>query len=273
MEHSKGWATRCMHEAQMNRAAGNCFLTLTYNGENLPKDGSLQVSHMQAFMKRLREKIHPHTVRFFGCGEYGAGKRRPHYHLLLFGYRFPDAYASRQRGKIKDFRSPTLERIWKRGFSTIGECNWQSAAYVARYIQKKHKGPDSWKHYRNVDTSTGEIYSDLTPEFIRMSLKPGIGLSWIETYWRDVYPHDFVVVEGKKFKPPRYYDKWLAENKPGIWESVYNARVAKALDPKNQANNHSKRLKAREEFANAKYSKLIRPIEEKNDESWNIHSI
>lgn len=275
MENSKGWATRCMHEAQENRANGNSFLTLTYSPENVPQDGSLQPDHLQSFMKRIREKLAPKTVRFFACGEYGEAKKRPHYHVLLFGHSWPDAYVSRQRGPIKDYRSPTLEKVWKRGFSTIGELNWNSAAYVARYIQKKHKGKDAWKHYTQVDTGTGEILQDLHPEFIRFSLKPGIGNSWIEKYWEDVYPHDHVIVNGKKFKPPRYYDKWLAANVPDLWDQVYESRKMRAQDPQVQANAEPKRLRAREEFAKRKFEKLIRPIEAINDENhsddWDLH--
>ena len=34
LERSKMWAVRCMHESQLHDK--NCFLTLTYNDENLP---------------------------------------------------------------------------------------------------------------------------------------------------------------------------------------------------------------------------------------------
>lgn len=40
-----------------------------------------------------------------------------------------------------------------------------------------------------------------------MSRRPGIGLTWFEKYKSDVYPHDYVVVNGSKVRPPRYYDK------------------------------------------------------------------
>jgi hypothetical protein len=56
----------------------------------LPADGSLDVSHFQKFMKRLRDRIKPLKIRFFHCGEYGDLTRRPHYHALIFGYDFPD---------------------------------------------------------------------------------------------------------------------------------------------------------------------------------------
>jgi hypothetical protein len=40
------------------------FITLTYDPDHLPSDGSLDVSHFQKFMKRLRKKISPLKIRF-----------------------------------------------------------------------------------------------------------------------------------------------------------------------------------------------------------------
>ncbi len=64
LDKSKEWAIRCVHEAQMHEA--NCFITLTYNAENLPSDGSLVKEHFQKFMKRLR-KTTPQKIRYFHC--------------------------------------------------------------------------------------------------------------------------------------------------------------------------------------------------------------
>lgn len=38
-------------------------------------------------------------------------------------------------------------------------------------------------------------------------MKPGIGYEWFQKYYSDVYPHDYVVFNGRKYRPPRYYDK------------------------------------------------------------------
>ena len=53
-----------------------------------------------------------------------------------------------------------------------------------------------------------------------MSLKPAVARRWIEKFWRDVYPKDFVVVEGREFNPPRYYDRWLEDNHPEVMMHV-----------------------------------------------------
>ncbi len=65
LARSAHWAVRCVHEAQLH--SENCFITLTYAPEFLPKDGSLQVRHFQLFMKRLRKRFGS-GIRFFHCG-------------------------------------------------------------------------------------------------------------------------------------------------------------------------------------------------------------
>lgn len=88
-----------------------------------------------------------------------------------------------------------------------------SASYVAGYVRKKVRAAD----YVRANPITGEL---LEPEFARMSLRPAIGKRWIEKYWQDVYPRDYVVIDGKEAKPPRYYDKWMDANHPEVMEEV-----------------------------------------------------
>lgn len=62
-----------------------------------------------------------------------------------------------------------------------------------------------------------------------MSLRPGIGFSWLQKYASDVYPHDFVVADGSRFTPPKRYDAWVRRN-AGVWfDEVEFERVKKAL--------------------------------------------
>ena len=130
-----------MHEASMHRS--NCFLTLTYKEE--PPGGSLNLYDITTFLKRLRRAIEPNTIRFYQVGEYGTRFGRPHHHVCLFGYDFPDKWLHSKSGDCKLYRSDELERLWPHGFSTIGELNYQTAAYVARYVTKKspETAPDS----------------------------------------------------------------------------------------------------------------------------------
>jgi hypothetical protein len=135
LERSRQWAIRCVHEAYGHE--DNAFITLTYAPEHLPHDVSLNISHFQKFMKRLRKAISPKLVRFFHCGEYGELNQRPHYHACLFGYDFPDKVLYTIRDECRLYRSPMLEKLWPMGFATVGDVTFESAAYVARYITKK----------------------------------------------------------------------------------------------------------------------------------------
>lgn len=180
----------------------NAFVTLTYKQEFFQP--SLDYRDFQLFMKRARKEVGP--LRFYMCGEYGERTFRPHFHALLFGAGFLDRYLWRDSASgFPLYRSPLLEKLWPFGSSEIGDVSFESAAYVARYVMKKVTGPASENHYKRVVPSTGEIV-DVVPEFTRMSLKPGIGRSWIEKFYTDVYPNDSVLVNGMKCKPPRYYD-------------------------------------------------------------------
>lgn len=202
----RAWALRCLHESRMHEASS--FITLTYDDAHVPL--SLDYAHFQKFMRRLRKKLGP--TRFFMCGEYGETTFRPHFHALLFGRSFSD----RQRIGDDLFRSPTLESLWQFGFSSVGDVTYQSAAYVASYALKKLSGDAAGKRYSRVDQCTGEVVY-VEPEFGRMSLKPGIGYSWFEKYYRDVFmARDGVVMNGKVVPAPRYYMDKLEDIDPDM---------------------------------------------------------
>ena len=212
-------------------------MTLTYNNNNLPLDGSVHKTEMQKFMKRLRRKIEPVKVRFFGCGEYGEKLGRPHYHLCLFGYDFPDKqiHYARKRGKRHTdllYVSEMLSEIWKKGFTTIGEVNIQTAGYVARYVTKKITGKKAPKHYQKKN-----------PEFALMSRMPGIGASWLDKYETDVYPKDYHVINGRKVRPPRYYDSLLEKKKPELMKVIKEKRKEKIDVDAARVCDNEKRLK------------------------------
>lgn len=196
LERSRQWAMRCVHEASLYD--DNCFITLTFNDDNLPDDGSLHKEDFQKFMKRLRKLIYPQTVRYFHCGEYGEKFQRPHHHACLFNFDFLDKELYTIRNGIKLFRSSTLETLWPFGFCTVGEVTFESAAYVARYCVKKVTGKKA-----------GEHYGERQPEYTTMSRRPGIGKGFYENFKSDIFPHDYVVVSSGRrnitCRPPRYY--------------------------------------------------------------------
>ena len=84
LDYSRKWAIRCVLEAQMHKE--NCFLTLTYDDEHLPKGEKLEKEEMQKFWKRLR-KATGTKIRYYMAGEYGTEGGRPHYHACVFGWK------------------------------------------------------------------------------------------------------------------------------------------------------------------------------------------
>jgi len=193
MDRAKEWGTRIQHESKLHEASS--FLTLTYNEEHLPATGSLSIREVQLFLKRLRKAIEPTRVRYYLCGEYGPEFARPHYHVILFGYDFPDKTKWRKApsGHML-YRSKTLEAAWPLGHCEIGSVNSTSGAYVARYCLKKITGPPAEDHY-----------SGREPEFALMSTRPGIGCGWFQRFETDAFPSAFVIVNGRKTAVPRYY--------------------------------------------------------------------
>lgn len=247
LEKSRQWAVRCMHEAQMHKE--NSFLTLTYDDKHLPPDGSLRKKDFQDFMKRLRKKFRPRKVRYLHCGEYGENTHRPHYHALLFGLGFPDEEVlSRADGRLLR-SSVILEKLWGQGFCTIGDVTFESAAYVARYALKKVTGPAAKEHYKTLNPETGEI-TEIEPEYITMSRRPGIGAEWYSKFKADVYPEDELVTNGHPQKPPRFYDTLLEKEEPETLEAIKRRRIAEA--DKWSKDQTPERLEVREKVTQAR---------------------
>lgn len=225
LERSRQWSVRIMHESKLYEQSS--FVTLTYSEVNNPV--TLKYRDFQAFMHRLRKRCGP--TRFFMCGEYGDEQRRPHFHAGLFGRGFLEDRKlwRKSAAGFKLYRSATLEALWPLGSVEFGDLTSESAAYMARYTFKKVTGSLADQWYRVVDQDTGEV-TQLVPEFCHMSLKPGIGADWFARYWADVYPHDRVVVKGRKSKPPKYYDTLLKRVGPDLLEDVQQQRILDSVD-------------------------------------------
>lgn len=278
LERSRQWATRCVHEASLYDE--NAFITLTYDPEFLPSDGGLVKHHFTDFMKRLRKHYAPRKIRYYMCGEYGElcrvcsqskdeckrsstdhvftpGLGRPHFHACLFNLDFADKELYTVRDDIRIYTSPVLEKIWGKGFVTIGEVTFESAAYVARYIAKKITGDQADSHYWKMNYETGELY-EVRPEYNNMSLRPGIGADWWREFRTDT-KKDFITVRGAKQRPPKYYDKLMEDYDPQFLELVKEDRKFEAFEQ--FEDNSPARLKVKERIKLKKYSQLPRNLE------------
>lgn len=287
LAQSKEWAIRAVHEASLHHR--NCFITLTWSPDHINTSGTLEKRPFQLFMKKLRKAYTPNRIRFLHCGEYGSVycpdcavpfKRvqrdghhigecpqcqrehvqwlgRPHYHALLFNHQFEDLapYRIGPGGEIL-YTSEKLSELWPFGFSSVGDLTFESAAYVARYSTKKINGDLAQHHYVKVDEHTGEIVSVL-PEYITMSRRPGLAGDWYRQYHSDVHPSDFIIYKGKKYRPPRYYDKLFEEMDPERLEVIKTLRMDNARkDP----DNTPARLEVRERIQQMRANKLKRSL-------------
>lgn len=233
-DQAREWAIRLTHESQLHPES-SWFITLTYNEQHLPGQwpddertrGTLDPDEITLFLKRLRKKSVLRKFSYFLCGEYGGQTDRPHYHFASFGIPFLDR---QQLGTRKDnhvYHSDLLEETWGMGATELTTLTWKSASYVAGYVTAKVvEKADPTNHLR-VDPQTGEIF-EVVPEFQRMSRRPALGRKWLEKHWTDVYPRDFVIMDGSPFKPPRYYDRWMEQHHPEVMEEVRHQRFLDA---------------------------------------------
>jgi len=257
LERSRQWAVRCVHEASLYDA--NSFVTFTYDKIHLPYDGSLNKDHFVLFMKRLRFWLSrsDETVRFYMCGEYGDDFGRPHYHALLFGLDFPDKVLWSEEDGTKLYRSPMCERLWRFGMCIIGEVNFDSAGYVARYCMKKVTGKDSedfyWKYHQGFD-----LMIAVESEYSTMSRRPGLGNEWLDCFSEEVFEPDEVIVNGHPCSPPRYYTDIYSVVDPEGYEVMKEKRKRASWD--SYYDNSPARLVVREKCKEAQVGLLSRSL-------------
>lgn len=235
-----------MHEAKSHLQ--NSFITLTYDGNHLPTDLSLNLSHWQNFAKKLRRECGP--FRFMHCGEYGDENKRPHYHAVIFGMDFREDRKAHHaiRGNIY-YTSEILSACWQKGFVLIGDLTFESAAYVARYTMKKQTGSRAEAHY-----------AGRKPEYMTMSRRPGLGANWIKKWHKDVYPSDEVITRGKRSRPPKFYDNELEKYKPELIKKIKAKRKKKAEKQETTGEQTYWRLETKEKVLKDKIKKKTREI-------------
>ena len=260
---------RMQHEATQHE--DNCFITLTYDQDHLPKDGSLNPDHWRLFMYKLRQearRLYGKKIRFFMCGEYGEQLSRPHYHACLFGFDFPDRELFKP-GKNAIWLSPLLSKKWEHGFHTIQRFTPATAAYVAGYVTKKITGEKAGTHYSTaVDYSTGECLPNLLPEFCRMSRNPGIGKDWYDLYKDEIWDNDSVIYAEHERRPPVYYERLLSKDDPELLQKIKDHRRVRAK--KHKQNLTPERLAVRDKYARKMIAAKKRNYEVTSSETLNL---
>lgn len=262
IQKSREWANRLMLELKYHDSA--YFLTLTYNNDHARPAAdangevcdwlTLRKSDFQLFMKRLRKAVgnEPEKrLRFYACGEYGTETFRPHYHAIVFNLHLDDLqfYKKSELG-FSYYTSEFLNRVWSEkveyyengekkyryepiGYVIVGEVNWETCAYTARYVSKKLTG-DEAKYYDEFG---------LEHPFSLMSRKPGIAAQYFEDHKDEIYQSEFINIStpkgGLKFRPPRYFDKKIMNG------DDFDAKVALENDKehRSQMADHAQKIK------------------------------
>jgi len=258
IRRTRDWVTRLTHEASLHE--DNCYLTLTFSEDGLglrelqrgthPLD--LDIKDWQLFAKRLRKAAGP--FRFFQVGEYGDENYRPHYHAVIFGQGFRNEGEKwvDEKGHPK-WTGRTIEKCWPYGFHEIGEATPETLEYVAKYVQKKLYGKMREEALERTDLQTGE-HVTVRPETASMSrggrTGKGLGHGWWTQYRSDVFPDDFIVMNGKKRPTPRYYAEQLKKEDESAWSKIASQRLENAN--KRQADNTPERRNVREKVTAGK---------------------
>lgn len=204
MAKAREWSLRLEMESQYWNDL--CFVTLTYDDDNLPyhivskelilDDGqgrqdvdddfyfpSLAYDDLTLFIKRVRKCL-DHKIKYYAVGEYGTRRGRPHWHILFFGLPGTDECKR------------LMESKWNKGFVKVKPFFPETCIYVAGYVQKKLYGKDRI------------IYR--LPEVMRCSQH--LGEKWLFDHMSSIDDQHPWIVKGKfKYSIPRQFRKKLVE--------------------------------------------------------------
>ena len=200
ISRTREWTVRLLHESEF--WDDTSFVTLTYDDDHLPSNGSLVPRDLTLFFKKLRKDLGDRKIKYYACGEYGDTYGRPHYHAIIFGLSLKD--------------KKLIEDNWHKGFVKIGCVTYDSCRYVAGYVQKKLYGKAS-KEYED---------KGIVAPFSRMS--KGLGERYVDKYWNKLYDMNTVTVRGVPMGLPRYYKNKLD------YDGFLNYDSSKEVDFRNE---------------------------------------
>lgn len=217
------WTVRLTHERRFWSRFGipTYFVTLTYDPENLPKNG-VSKRDIQLFLKRLRKSynsLEDNKLKYFCVSEYGPTTHRAHYHLILFGFN---------RNLSTTLRY--IANSWNKGFVKVSRVKPARIRYVTKYSTKFFdKLNDS--NSENCDEASSP--SKCTPEFRLIS--KGIGISFVSPQNIDFYRNNpdklFLMLDDVKYSLPRYYrDKIFDKNDLRFKHICFEESMKKHLD-------------------------------------------
>ena len=235
LEKARQWAVRMSLEEQLHDES--IFLTLTYDNKHYPPNGGLVKSDVQNFVRRLKEKVAPKKIKYYFVGEYGDQTNRPHYHAIIYGYE-PAANTIEQisnENGMPLYSSTELTKLWSKrkgtdpiGYAVYGHVNWDTCSYVARYVTKKIN--DSPEANTNVDNEARFKYRGNIQEFALSSRNPAIGKEWLDKYYDETVRDDYIVLNGKKMLPPKYFDDQIRKKDEEVYNKIKKNRKTNLIE-------------------------------------------
>lgn len=250
IKQREDWTTRIELEARDYPKEEVWFITLTYDDDHVPgmivktgeimrkvqytwkpgekRPSSVQIllyEDIQKFLKRLR-KAYRGKLRYFVAGEYGEQTARPHYHMILYGWKPTDLknlYKIHHNGY---YTSEWLTNLWGMGQIQIAQAVPETYRYVAGYVTKK---------MYEINGQKSNAYYELgqTKPFACMSTKPGLGDKYYQEHKAEIWRQGYIqCTNGKQAQIPRYYEKQMeAENPQRLWRIKQN-RQKNAIEQK-----------------------------------------
>lgn len=205
LDKSAEWQTRAFCEEKATKEPV-IFITLTYNDKHLPKDGKCKKEEMQKFIAKFREseRRQGRIIRPMHAGELGPTTNRAHYHAAIFGAKIEDLeyYKTQDNGEIL-YKSKRIQKMWGKGFITIGTVNNGAAGYVAKYTAKKRNNGNG--------------------EYLETPRRPGLGRQYYEIFKHMIFKERQLEIRTKKGPKivaiPTYYKNLYRNNEE---ERYYN---------------------------------------------------
>lgn len=113
--------------------------------------------------------------------------------------------------------SKLIKSLWPYGFITIEDANYNTEAYVSRYIMKKQKGKAGIEVYQKM--------LDIEPPQLFMSLN--IGQQYFEDHEEELIDNPSLIVPRGDKEPlvsgiPRYYKKKILDRHPDKYDEMLN---------------------------------------------------